>query len=86
MQPVYDAGIGVYPCRGNHDAIGVKPSVDPTGALSKEGWNNVFTGPYALPGNGDGGICITILAIHGKMLGIRASELAGYIIKHHFSS
>jgi cell division protein FtsI/penicillin-binding protein 2 len=41
---------------------------------------------YALPGNGDGGICITILAVHGKLLGIRASELAGYVIKHHFSS
>ena len=41
---------------------------------------------YALPGNGNGGICITILAIHGKLLGIRASELAGYVIKHHFSS
>ena len=24
MQPVYDAGIGVYPCRGNHDAAGIK--------------------------------------------------------------
>lgn len=55
MQPVYDAGIGVYPCRGNHDAVGVKPSVDPTGALSKAGWDNVFTGAYALPGNGPGG-------------------------------
>ena len=41
---------------------------------------------YALPGNRDGAICITILAVHGKMLGIRASELAGNIIKHHFSS
>jgi len=41
---------------------------------------------YALPGNGDGGICITILAVHGKLLGIRASELARYVIKHHFSS
>ena len=55
MQPVYDAGIGVYPCRGNHDAFGVKPAVDPTGALSKAGWDNVFTGPYALPGNGPSG-------------------------------
>ncbi len=41
---------------------------------------------YALPRDGDGGICITILAVHGKLLGIRASELAGYVIKHHFSS
>jgi len=55
MQPVYDAGIGVYPCRGNHDAIGVKPAVDPTGALSKAGWDNIFSGPYALPSNGPAG-------------------------------
>jgi len=55
MQPVYDAGIGVYPCRGNHDAIGVKPAADPTGALSKAGWDTIFTGPYALPGNGPSG-------------------------------
>jgi cell division protein FtsI/penicillin-binding protein 2 len=41
---------------------------------------------FALPGNGDSGICITILAVHGKLLGIRASELAGYVFKHHFSS
>ncbi len=40
MQPVYDAGIGVYPCRGNHDAGNV-------GA-----WNHVLSGPYALPDNG----------------------------------
>jgi hypothetical protein len=40
MQPLYDAGIGVYPCRGNHD-IG-----------SKAGWDDVFSGGRALPGNG----------------------------------
>ena len=55
MQPVYDAGIGVYPCRGNHDAFGVKPAADPTGALSKAGWDTVFSGPYALPANGPTG-------------------------------
>jgi len=43
MQDVYDAGIGVYPCRGNHD----------TG--SKVAWDNVFTGAYALPSNGPAG-------------------------------
>lgn len=41
---------------------------------------------YALPSEKDGGICITILAVHGEKLGIRASELAEYIINHHFSS
>ena len=46
MQPVYDAGIGVYPVRGNHELnhYSYGPSVT--------AWNNVFTGPYALPDNG----------------------------------
>ncbi|RKY08653.1 MAG: hypothetical protein DRP56_03735 [Planctomycetota bacterium] len=43
MRPVYDAGIGVYPVRGNHD----------TGNLAA--WNNVFSGDYALPTNGPAG-------------------------------
>lgn len=43
MQPVYDAGIGVYAVRGNHDAG------------SEAAWNNVFSGAYALPGNGPAG-------------------------------
>jgi len=46
MQPVYDAGIDVYPVRGNHD-VG-----SPAGFTA---WNNVFTGAYALPGNGPAG-------------------------------
>jgi 3',5'-cyclic AMP phosphodiesterase CpdA len=43
MKPVYDAGIGVYPVRGNHD-LGEPPAVD--------AWNNIFTGKFALPDNG----------------------------------
>lgn len=43
MQPVYDAGIGVYPVRGNHD-VG-----DPPGVTA---WNNTFRGAYVLPDNG----------------------------------
>jgi hypothetical protein len=43
MAPVYAAGIDVYPVRGNRDA----------GSLAA--WNNVFTGPYALPANGPPG-------------------------------
>lgn len=46
MQPVYDAGIGVYPVRGNHD-LG-----SPSGTTA---WNNVFSGVYALPDNGPPG-------------------------------
>jgi cell division protein FtsI/penicillin-binding protein 2 len=41
---------------------------------------------YALPKDESKGICITILAIHGKKLGIRAADLARYIIRHHFRS
>jgi 3',5'-cyclic AMP phosphodiesterase CpdA len=43
MQPVYDAGIGVYVVRGNHD-VG-----DPAGVTA---WNNVFKDEFALPDNG----------------------------------
>ena len=43
MQPVYNAGIGVYPVRGNHD-LGSPASLTP--------WNNIFTGAYGQPTNG----------------------------------
>lgn len=41
---------------------------------------------FALPGNGEGGLSITVLAVHGERLGIRAKDLARYIINEHFSS
>ncbi|KPK26756.1 MAG: hypothetical protein AMK69_11555 [Nitrospira bacterium SG8_3] len=41
---------------------------------------------YALPKDETKGISVTILAIHGKKLGIRAADLARYIIRHHFRS
>lgn len=41
---------------------------------------------YAIPKDEDGGICVTILAIHGKKLGIRAADLAMHIIRRHFMS
>jgi peptidoglycan glycosyltransferase len=41
---------------------------------------------YAIPKHGYGGICITVLAIHGKKLGIKASEVAMYIMNYHFAS
>jgi hypothetical protein len=43
MQPVYNAGIKVYPVRGNHDSG------------SKAAWDNVFSGSYANPQNGPAG-------------------------------
>jgi cell division protein FtsI/penicillin-binding protein 2 len=41
---------------------------------------------YALPKEPERGICISILAIHGDILGIRASDMARHIIQHHFFS
>jgi len=46
MQPVYDAGIGVYAVRGNHDID--CPQKDTS-------WNNIFKGKYAMPNNGPAG-------------------------------
>jgi hypothetical protein len=46
MKPVYDAGIHVYPLRGNHDT---------SSAGADEVWNEVFSRCYALPGNGPEG-------------------------------
>jgi predicted phosphodiesterase len=46
MRPVYDAGIGVYVVRGNHD-LGKPPSVTV--------WNNVFKDKFSLPANGPAG-------------------------------
>ncbi len=43
MQPLYDAGIGVFPVRGNHDAG------------NRNVWDIVFSGQYALPNNGPAG-------------------------------
>ncbi len=42
MQPLLAAGIGVFPCRGNHDS-------------SITAWNAAFSGDYALPDNGPAG-------------------------------
>lgn len=44
MQPVYAAGIRVLAVRGNHDNTG-----------SVAAWNSVFSGFYAMPGNGPPG-------------------------------
>jgi len=41
---------------------------------------------YALPKDESRGVCVTILAIHGKKLGIRAADMARYIIRRHFLS
>ncbi len=63
MQPLYSAGIGVYPCRGNHDAG------------SKTAWDAVFSGAYALPGNGPSGEKnVTYSFTYGNILVIALDE------------
>ena len=46
MKPVYEAGIHVYPVRGNHDS---------SSGAAEAVWDEVFSGPYALPANGPAG-------------------------------
>lgn len=46
MKPVYQAGVHVYPVRGNHDA---------SSTSADEVWNQVFSRSYALPDNGPPG-------------------------------
>lgn len=41
---------------------------------------------YVLPPHRERGISITVLAVHGKKLGIRAKDLARYIINYYFTS
>lgn len=63
--------------------IGAKTgSINDSQDLVKYDWVTV----YALPKDSERGICITVLAIHGKILGIRASEMARHIIQHHYTS
>jgi hypothetical protein len=46
MKPVYDAGIHVYPVRGNHDVYSTN---------ADQVWRETFSGPHALPQNGPDG-------------------------------
>jgi peptidoglycan glycosyltransferase len=41
---------------------------------------------YALPGDGNGGLIVAVLAVHGEKLGIRARDIVRLIINEHFSS
>jgi peptidoglycan glycosyltransferase len=41
---------------------------------------------YALPGNGNGGLIVTVLAVHGERLGIRAKDMVRCIIEEYFRS
>jgi calcineurin-like phosphoesterase family protein len=75
MQPVYDAGIGVYPVRGNHD-VG-----SPAGTTA---WNNVFRDEsanggtnYLMPQNGpDGEKNLTYSVTHRNVFAMGFDQLA----------
>ncbi len=68
MQPVYDAGIKVYNDRGNHDCSNYPSCID--------AWNNVFSGPYALPDNGPvGEVNLTYSVTHKNVLVLALDEL-----------
>ena len=58
MEPLYAAGIPVYPVRGNHETTqrdpdhSGQPDHRPIWPRTKETWDAVFDGPDALPANG----------------------------------
>jgi len=41
---------------------------------------------YALPSDGDGGLCITVMTAHGEKLGVRAKDIARRIIDRQYCS
>jgi hypothetical protein len=68
MQPVYDAGIVVLAVRGNHENSG-----------PVAGWNNVFTGAYAMPNNGPmGEVNITFSLTHKTAFFIGLDQYSGH--------
>lgn len=71
MQPVYDAGIGVYPVRGNHD-LGSPKGTD--------AWESVFSGRYGVPANGPHGQKGLTYAVEHK--NVLVLGLDQYMIKH----
>jgi peptidoglycan glycosyltransferase len=41
---------------------------------------------FALPLDGDGGLCITVMTAHGEKIGVRAKDIARLIIDRHYRS
>ena len=60
MTPLLDANIAVYSSRGNHDLVkrkrdmlkSKKSKAESTDKLSRDVWNQIFSGKYQLPQNG----------------------------------
>jgi len=53
MAPLLDAGIKVFSCRGNHDAV--KGRIIKSSETALKAWQNVFSGRFAFPNNGPKG-------------------------------
>lgn len=75
MDPLYNAGIMVYPVRGNHETTqrdpdrSGHPAHRPIWPRTKETWDAVLSGPYALPQNGpDGEKNVTFSIAHRNAL------------------
>jgi hypothetical protein len=69
MKPLWDAGISVYPVRGNHEATGL--NINSLGA-----WQNTFVGKRALPTNGPPG--------HAKATYSKVHKNALFIALDHY--
>jgi len=54
---------------------------DPTGQYKFD-----WIAAYVLPGDRNEGLIVTVLAVHGEKLGIRAGDIVRMIINEHFSS
>ena len=74
MEPLYDAGIPVYVCRGNHEIMDVwggyrPPGFDPNNSFATA-WLSVFGNPdrprWMLPGNGPSGEQYMTYAVEHK--------------------
>jgi cell division protein FtsI/penicillin-binding protein 2 len=59
-----------------------------TGTINDEGDRVKYDwlAAYAFPRNKAKAICVAVLSVHGKILGMRANELGRYIIDYHVSS
>jgi hypothetical protein len=70
LSPVYGAGIGVYPVRGNHEVSGL------------EGWHNAFLGIYSLPLNGpedELSLTYSVVYKNARFIGLDAFKSYGKI-------
>lgn len=41
---------------------------------------------FALPSDGDGGLCITVMTAHGERIGVRSKDIVRLIINRHYTS